>query len=86
MEARFYTIWITELIFSVSLPPFFCGGRKCLHYLQNDFASNEIDGLKWKLSPLLCNNDKQEVVLREKRDRSDYKQIAALASKMGLYR
>ncbi|KAM7487688.1 hypothetical protein LguiB_025172 [Lonicera macranthoides] len=52
---------------------------------RNDYASNEIDGLKWKLSPLLCNNDKQEVVLRGKRDRSDYKQIAALASKMGLY-
>lgn len=48
-------------------------------------SSDNIDAWKWKLTTLLRNKDKQEVVSREKKDRRDYEDIAALASQMGLY-
>lgn len=35
---------------------------------------------------LLRNVDEQEVVSRERKDRRDFEQLAALASRMGLYR
>uniref|UniRef100_A0A5B7AYU7 RNA helicase n=1 Tax=Davidia involucrata TaxID=16924 RepID=A0A5B7AYU7_DAVIN len=54
-------------------------------YHPGTSASDNIDGWKWKLTTLLRNKDKQELVSREKKDRCDYEQIAALASKMGLY-
>lgn len=48
-------------------------------------SSDNIDAWKWKLTTLLRNKDKQEVLSREKKDRRDYEDIAALASQMGLY-
>ncbi|KAK6134271.1 hypothetical protein DH2020_031985 [Rehmannia glutinosa] len=48
-------------------------------------SSENIMAWKWKLNTLLCNGDKQELVSREKKDRRDFEQIAALASRMGLY-
>lgn len=53
---------------------------------QGAATSDNAEAWKWKLTALLHNNDKQEVLSREKKDRRDYEQIAALASKMGLYR
>ncbi|XVE53139.1 hypothetical protein DITRI_Ditri02bG0180200 [Diplodiscus trichospermus] len=44
-----------------------------------------IDEWKRKLAMLLHDDGKQELVLREKKDRRDFDQIAALASRMGLY-
>ncbi|MQM18183.1 hypothetical protein Taro_051172 [Colocasia esculenta] len=44
-----------------------------------------IDEWRWKLSLLLRSTDEQEIVSRDKRDRRDYEQIAALAQRMGLY-
>ena len=35
---------------------------------------------------LLRNGDEQEMVSRDKKDRRDYEQLAALAARMGLYR
>lgn len=35
---------------------------------------------------LIRDKDKQELVSREKKDRRDFEQIAALASQMGLHR
>ena len=35
---------------------------------------------------LLRNKDEQEVVSREKKDRRDFEQLSALATRMGLYR
>lgn len=35
---------------------------------------------------LLRNESEQEVVSRERKDRRDYEQLAALADRMGLYR
>jgi len=35
---------------------------------------------------LLHDKEKQELISREKKDRRDFEQIAALASKMGLHR
>ncbi|CAK9137165.1 unnamed protein product [Ilex paraguariensis] len=46
---------------------------------------DHIDAWKWKLTTLLRNKDKHELVSREKKDRQDYEQIAALASRMGLH-
>ncbi|XP_073124607.1 DExH-box ATP-dependent RNA helicase DExH3 isoform X2 [Henckelia pumila] len=44
-----------------------------------------IDEWKWKLSMLLRNDEDQEIVSRDKRDRRDFEQIARLAKHMGLY-
>ncbi|XP_055800682.1 DExH-box ATP-dependent RNA helicase DExH5, mitochondrial isoform X1 [Solanum dulcamara] len=52
---------------------------------QGAATSDNAEAWKWNLTALLHNNDKQEVLSREKKDRRDYEQIAALASKMGLY-
>ncbi|XP_059649653.1 DExH-box ATP-dependent RNA helicase DExH5, mitochondrial-like [Cornus florida] len=48
-------------------------------------TSENIDGWKWKLNTLLHNKDKQELVSREKKDRRDFEEIAALAGRMSLY-
>jgi ATP-dependent RNA helicase DHX36 len=34
---------------------------------------------------LMRNKDEQEILSKEKKDRRDYEQIAAIASRMGLY-
>ncbi|KAF3789490.1 DExH-box ATP-dependent RNA helicase [Nymphaea thermarum] len=44
-----------------------------------------IDEWRWKLSMLLRNQDEQEIVSKDKRDRHDYEQISNLAKRMGLY-
>lgn len=46
---------------------------------------DNVDEWKWKLSMLLRNECEQEVVSRERKDRRDYEQLAALADRMGLY-
>ncbi|KAK1386969.1 RNA helicase [Heracleum sosnowskyi] len=48
-------------------------------------TSDNIDAWKWKLMTLVRDKDKQEIVSREKKDRRDFEQIAALASQMGLH-
>ncbi|XWS35012.1 hypothetical protein CRYUN_Cryun21dG0088800 [Craigia yunnanensis] len=49
------------------------------------FSEANIDEWKRKLAILLHDDGKQELVSREKKDRRDFEQIAAFASKMGLY-
>lgn len=44
-----------------------------------------IDEWKWKLSLLSRNEQDQEIVSRDKKDRRDYEQISNLANRMGLY-
>ncbi|XP_015074293.1 DExH-box ATP-dependent RNA helicase DExH5, mitochondrial isoform X1 [Solanum pennellii] len=61
------------------------GGDIELTSYQGAVTSDNAETWKWKLTALLQNNDIQEVLSREKKDRRDYEQIAALASKMGLY-
>jgi len=41
---------------------------------------------KRKLTMLLNDKSKQEVISREKKDRRDFDDIAVLATRMGLYR
>lgn len=48
-------------------------------------TSRNIEEWKSKLTMLLRDRDKQEVVSRDKKDRRDFEQIGALASRMGLY-
>lgn len=61
-----------------------------VHYLNYAFQGASvpdiIDEWKWKLTMLLRNKDKQELVSREKKDRRDFERIANLATRMGLYR
>ncbi|KAL7132403.1 hypothetical protein ABFS83_12G071400 [Erythranthe nasuta] len=52
---------------------------------HGEASSDNIIEWKWKLNTLLHSMDNQEIVSREKKDRRDFAQIAALASKMGLY-
>ncbi|KAF3431950.1 hypothetical protein FNV43_RR26686 [Rhamnella rubrinervis] len=47
--------------------------------------ADNIDEWKRKLTILLRDKEKQELVSREKKDRRDFDQIAVLASRMGLY-
>ncbi|XP_073130069.1 DExH-box ATP-dependent RNA helicase DExH5, mitochondrial-like isoform X2 [Henckelia pumila] len=67
------------------LPPHQTYGEfECL--TQPDaYSADNIDVWKSKLDTLLHDKDKQEIVSREKKDRRDYEQIAALASRMDLY-
>ncbi|KAL8150586.1 hypothetical protein V2J09_020394 [Rumex salicifolius] len=44
-----------------------------------------VDEWKWKLTMLLRNNDEIEIVSREKKDRRDFEQLAAMAARMGLH-
>ena len=53
---------------------------------QGASTPDTIDEWKSKLTMLLRNKDKQELVSREKKDRRDFEQIATLARRMGLYR
>ncbi|XVF53845.1 hypothetical protein PTKIN_Ptkin05aG0131500 [Pterospermum kingtungense] len=46
---------------------------------------DNIDEWRWKLTMLLRNKDEQEVVSRERKDRRDFEQLSALATRMGLY-
>ncbi|XP_015579120.2 DExH-box ATP-dependent RNA helicase DExH5, mitochondrial isoform X2 [Ricinus communis] len=48
-------------------------------------SSTVLPEWKWKLTMLLRDKEKQELVSRDKKDRRDFDQIAALASGMGLY-
>lgn len=47
---------------------------------------DNIDEWRWKLTMLLRNKDEQEVVSRAKKDRRDFEQLSALATRMGLHR
>lgn len=49
------------------------------------YLSDDIEEWKRKLTMLLHDKEKQELISREKKDRRDFEQIAALASKMGLH-
>lgn len=53
---------------------------------QGVSSSETADSWEWKLNALLRDNDKLEVISREKKDRRDFEQIATLASRMGLHR
>lgn len=53
---------------------------------QGPSTLENIEEWRWKLTMLLRNKDKQEVVSREKKDRRDFDHLSALASRMGLYR
>ncbi|KGN52121.1 DExH-box ATP-dependent RNA helicase DExH5, mitochondrial [Cucumis sativus] len=57
---------------------------ECSH--QSGIApSVNIDLWKRKLALLLRDKEKQELISREKKDRHDFEEIAALASRVGLY-
>ncbi|KAK9668827.1 hypothetical protein RND81_13G089500 [Saponaria officinalis] len=46
---------------------------------------DNLDEWKWKLTMLLRNQDEQEVVSRERKDRRDFEQLSAMATRMGLH-
>ncbi|ERN05681.1 DExH-box ATP-dependent RNA helicase DExH3 isoform X2 [Amborella trichopoda] len=46
---------------------------------------DNLDEWKWKLTKLIRNKEEEEVVSRDKKDRRDYEQLSALATRMGLY-
>ncbi|KAG7032056.1 DExH-box ATP-dependent RNA helicase DExH5, mitochondrial, partial [Cucurbita argyrosperma subsp. argyrosperma] len=58
---------------------------KLSKYVQGFSPPANIDLWKRKLALLLRDKEKQELVSREKKDRHDFEQIAALASRMGLF-
>ncbi|KAG6589621.1 DExH-box ATP-dependent RNA helicase DExH3 [Cucurbita argyrosperma subsp. argyrosperma] len=55
------------------------------HGQMNSSTLENVDEWKWKLTMLLRNNDELEVVSREKKDRRDFDQLSALATRMGLH-
>ncbi|EOY21156.1 hypothetical protein QUC31_007207 [Theobroma cacao] len=55
---------------------------------QSQMAASTLDNIdewRWKLTMLLRNKDEQEVVSRERKDRRDFEQLSALATRMGLH-
>ncbi|KAJ9554205.1 hypothetical protein OSB04_018250 [Centaurea solstitialis] len=53
--------------------------------IQIGASTSDLDSWKWRLTKLVQSKDEQELVSREKKDRRDYDQIAALATSMGLH-
>ncbi|KAK7280406.1 hypothetical protein RJT34_25470 [Clitoria ternatea] len=53
--------------------------------VSSGFPNDEFDEWKRKLTMLLNDKSKQELISREKKDRRDFERIALLASRMGLY-
>ena len=62
-----------------------CLSEFCIYLWQASSSVANIDEWKWKLSLLLRNEQEQEILSRDKRDRRDYEQISNLAKRMGLY-
>ncbi|KAI3979355.1 hypothetical protein MKX01_036399 [Papaver californicum] len=63
------------------------GGKAIAKSQSHKGASSRenIDEWKWKLTMLVRNNNEHELVSREKKDRRDFDQLSALATRMGLY-
>ena len=53
---------------------------------QGGSTLDNVDEWKWKLHMLLRNEDEQEIISRERKDRRDFEQLAQLADRMGLHR
>lgn len=53
---------------------------------QDASTLDNIEDWRWKLTMLMRNKDSQEVVTREKKDRRDFGQLSALATRIGLHR
>ncbi|XP_023766584.1 DExH-box ATP-dependent RNA helicase DExH3 [Lactuca sativa] len=56
--------------------------------LPQSLGASTIDNIEewqWKLTTLIRNKDEQEVVSRERKDRRDFEQLSALATRMGLH-
>lgn len=66
--------------------PFGFGSLYVYSLFQSSSTLDNIDEWRWKLTMLLRNNDEQEVVSREKKDRRDFEHLSALATRMGLHR
>lgn len=58
---------------------FFNCDCQCASTLDN------VEEWQWKLTTLMRRKDEQEIVSREKKDRRDFEQLSALATRMGLY-
>ena len=52
---------------------------------QGASTLDNIEEWQWKLTTLIRNKDEQEIVSREKKDRRDFDQLTALATRMGLH-
>ncbi|KAK2981983.1 hypothetical protein RJ640_007575 [Escallonia rubra] len=72
-----------EFVFDFSVD----GARRDIELPDRSCAStsDNINAWKRKLTTLLRQKDQEELLSREKKDRRDYEQIAALANRMGLY-
>ncbi|KAL1554771.1 RNA helicase [Salvia divinorum] len=46
---------------------------------------DNVEDWQWKLTTFLRRKDEQEIVSREKKDRRDFEQLSALATRMGLH-
>ena len=55
-------------------------------YYQSASPNEDTDEWKLKFIKLLNDKNRQELISREKKDRRDFEQLAALATRMGLYR
>jgi hypothetical protein len=57
-----------------------------LNKFQVASTLDNVDEWKWKLHMLLRNDNEQEIMSRERKDRRDFDQLAQLAERMGLHR
>lgn len=55
-------------------------------FRQSGYLNDNMNEWKRKLTMLLNDKSKQELISREKKDRRDFDDIAILATRMGLYR
>lgn len=70
---------------------FLCYTKACFSYLlifHHQCAStlDNIEEWRRELTLFMRNEDQQEIVSRDKKDRRDFKHLSALATRMGLHR
>lgn len=80
-----------EMLGSIQLPSVILYDETFIQlYWNKNFQGastlDNVDEWKWKLHMLLRNDDEQEIVSRERKDRRDFEQLAQLAERMGLHR
>ncbi|GAB2295267.1 hypothetical protein Dimus_029440 [Dionaea muscipula] len=64
------------------------GGGQNAGKQQQQLNASTVDNIeewKWKFTMLLRNKEEQELVSRERKDRRDFDQLSALATRMGLH-
>lgn len=57
----------------------------CVEQVAGQSTLDNIDNWRWRFTMLLRDDNDQELVSTDKKDRRDFEQLSALATRMGLH-